>query len=653
MSDRILLHAPEKLFELTLMNMTSLDADESSLDDACRNQYAAWGGLAAEIGSLEGFALVRMTQPKIASLLAKLDSLQSAPRTVNGLQSAMAACTFTSEDVNYLNSPLLDGIRSVLAKWQDDPAGTRRHPSDVKESYHAFVMRTIRPVTKPETLCFLLDGCTTWDVHSKDGEALREAAITGDATMVRALLRKGARLTPPQPKASFTVRFQGTCSGCALCDAAKRDHVDVVRALVEACPDASECVRRAVCKAAKHGQAEVLRVLFDKLHPVDAVLSNEALYLAVYGNHVTTVRVLLAKGADLHLRDDRVLQLAASVANVEIIRLLLSHGADVTANDSAALCNAVERKTDAGSVFTELMATGASIHARCDHVLRLAIRSEDLDLLDLIFKHGASISAPMLASRDSSDLPEPPLVYAVRLRKPAVCEWLLDHGADVNVNDGAALRAACAQCEIGGHGIDAVYFLLQRGARVDVQDQACLYSALARCDFALITVLLDCGADIHMSRTLREEDHGGLYLLGIIPLPGLRDDPDDGDDWAEAIAQAGASEANPFDARQPSVVDDYPLYSAIMEHHSVELVKLLLARGASLRALPAHTLVELMHRRDLEMLALLLQYPGMASADQLRPMLFAPYPSLCSPELTMVIDLAVTEVTERQLPVAQ
>jgi len=72
------------------------------------SSYSHWGGYPAALAALDGFSVLRSTDPSIAAMFNKLDMLDQAP--ADGVVDAMIQCGFKASEVSKINSPLLDGI---------------------------------------------------------------------------------------------------------------------------------------------------------------------------------------------------------------------------------------------------------------------------------------------------------------------------------------------------------------------------------------------------------------------------------------------------------------------------------------------------------------------------------------------------------------
>jgi len=116
-------------------------------------RYEHWGGYPGAASVLEGFDAVRATDPQVQSLFTKLDKLDAAPRTLDGLTHAMVANCFTPEEVSRINSSLLDGLwKAVTGR---DPNGQTPFRLDSAITANSFVCRLLCPRPYPSTLRWL------------------------------------------------------------------------------------------------------------------------------------------------------------------------------------------------------------------------------------------------------------------------------------------------------------------------------------------------------------------------------------------------------------------------------------------------------------------------------------------------------------------
>jgi ankyrin repeat protein len=173
-------------------------------------------------------------------------------------------------------------------------------------------------------------------------------------------------------------------------------------------------------------------------------------------NHV--VKMLLNRGADIHIKDELPLRIASLNNRHKTVELLLDHGAD--------------------------------IHVDKDLPLRGAIVSDcRLSMISLLLDRGASINSEKLTS---------PLYVASRNGKYELVKLLLDRGANIHANNDAALQVACYK-----NHLSIVKLLLDRGASVLAEDNSPLRLACMAGHLSIVELLADRGANIHDDRALR------------------------------------------------------------------------------------------------------------------------------------------------------
>ena len=154
-------------------------------------------------------------------------------------------------------------------------------------------------------------------------ESLRVAALDGDASAVRELVRLGADVDRVAPDGNTP-----------LLDAARAGHAEVVEVLLAAGADPrvvdhGNMKATPAHKAAYMGHAEVMRVLVDderlELDARGPFNGYTALHDAIWHGHIETARVLVDAGArlDLTALDGRTpLQMARALGYSEIVAIL-------------------------------------------------------------------------------------------------------------------------------------------------------------------------------------------------------------------------------------------------------------------------------------------------------------------------------------------
>jgi predicted Fe-Mo cluster-binding NifX family protein len=168
-------------------------------------------------------------------------------------------------------------------------------------------------------------------------------------------------------------------------------------------------------------------------HVKNKDIEQPTLHLAAKKDYLHIVELLLAKGADIHAKDengDSALHVAIAAGHIKVIKLLLTYGADLNEED----------KEDSSP-------------------LHIAASTGQLKAAKLLIKKGANIDAQ---NKDGIT----PLHIAASNAHQNIVHLLLEYGADVNAtcNDGwSALHSAA--CD--GH-IALVKLLLAYGADANV-----------------------------------------------------------------------------------------------------------------------------------------------------------------------------------------
>jgi ankyrin repeat protein len=232
-------------------------------------------------------------------------------------------------------------------------------------------------------------------------------------------------------------------------------------------PDETQAVD-AILEAAEQGRADELARLLDA-HPalIDARGGNfqnqTALHKAAWHNRVDCVRLLVARGADVRIRDDGdnayALHFAAEAADLEIVRMLVEAGSDVIGEGDDhqlgvlgwATCLRRVREDVAGY----LMANGARLNlwsaialSRADEVRRLISREPKL------------IDARM--SRNEHH--RTPLHHAAAKNRPDMVRLLIELGANAHdATDATPLTTAAQE----GADERLIAMLLDAGATID------------------------------------------------------------------------------------------------------------------------------------------------------------------------------------------
>ncbi len=254
---------------------------------------------------------------------------------------------------------------------------------------------------------------------------------------------------------------------------------------------------------------------------------------AAFAGDVAEVKRLIAAGADVKAKNNYGISpmlLAADIASTELIQLLLKNGADAN-----------------------------SANPDGETALHLVVRAGNIDAAKLLLKAGAKVDP-----RDKLG-EQTPLMWAVARRHPAMVEFLLAHGADVNARSAIRDYQRVATAESRAKSLDRGGFtpllyaarencrecadiLIKHGADVNLPDPSRvvpLVIAMINGNYDIARRLIEAGADVNQ-----------WDIYGQSPLH-------------VAASGGGGRSSNPLDADSPQKTT------------SNEILQMIIDRGAN------------------------------------------------------------------------
>ena len=217
----------------------------------------------------------------------------------------------------------------------------------------------------------------------------------------------------------------------------------------------------AILDAANQGRVDELRRLLDA-HPdlIDArggyFQKQTALHKAACGNRHACVRLLLERGADVHIRDfpdnAYALHLAAAVADLDMVKMLVEAGSDIDGKGDDYEVGVLGWATCFGRVREDVAAYLLRSGAKLDLWSAIALDRAD-DVRALITSDPTLLNARMTRNQHRRT----PLHHAAAKNRPLIVRLLLDLGADPHATDATGatpLTTAARECR-RKHPLDA------------------------------------------------------------------------------------------------------------------------------------------------------------------------------------------------------
>lgn len=281
-----------------------------------------------------------------------------------------------------------------------------------------------------------------------NGYLLLTAVMEGDAQSLDALVEHGADVNAG--------------NGKILQAAIKAGQTGMMKRLVEEGADIDAGNGEILMEAVRAGDAGTVDFLIAKGVDVTAQDHFPLAHAATLG-HLDIVEKLADAGGDIHARADCALRFAAQHGRLDALDFLIQRGADVTAQDNYAIKNAAQRGH--ADVVARLLECGADPSAQDNLAFADAVTGGHNDVAVLLIEHdpellnnqrafclacrggNTEMARYMLengASADAYDFPSKKNVISLMARwgKRDIVELLIEHGANVNADDSAAMTAA-------------------------------------------------------------------------------------------------------------------------------------------------------------------------------------------------------------------
>jgi len=233
--------------------------------------------------------------------------------------------------------------------------------------------------------------------------------------------------------------------------------------------------------------------------------------------YTAIVKLLIARGADIHANGDKAILTAARNADPEVVRLLLSKGSPVNVRSKDYYNNTVLMEATSGGsaqVVEILLAAGADVKATNEKGETALMHAATLDhsfdpqqrlpMIDALLKKGADING-------SDEKGRTPLLHSVVqymseaggvISHPEIVKRLLERGANVQAQDQNGDNALMLTTNVYRGEPEIVRVLVEKGIKLDAQNKkgtSALMIAAGNGKTDVVNLLLDKGANLNLA----------------------------------------------------------------------------------------------------------------------------------------------------------
>ncbi len=234
-----------------------------------------------------------------------------------------------------------------------------------------------------------------------------------------------------------------------LYDSIVYNDFDAIKKLVEDGVDIHQNNDNAFLIACFFGNVEIIDYFLNKGVDINAssvkdnridkyTLFGNGLSLAIDNNQWEAFEYLLKKKIKVDLDD--CLALEKIIFKKEFVRaqVLMEKGADI--NQTNSLVNAIMQNQWSIAKFI-INETNADIHVKDDLALRMFCNNGKFEFIKLLVEKGANINSVPVAEKNGFN--DTALTYSIKKYSPEIFNYLIDNGADPNINNQEPFKNAC------------------------------------------------------------------------------------------------------------------------------------------------------------------------------------------------------------------
>jgi len=320
----------------------------------------------------------------------------------------------------------------------------------------------------------ILDQKADINLKSSTGRtALMLAAMNGQTEVVKLLLDRGADVQLQDHKGQTAKQF-----------AVELGQTDIINLLDQAATASDP--QLAFFAAVKKADTQAARSALGKGADVNATVGLETTALMVAASKGdedghSLLKLLLEKGATVNAVNDDGLtafdfaDLPGHSTDVEAQQLLIEHGAITNSSRAGTLNDSLRdavRNRDTDKVSAALAAKADpnlfGKYTKNESVLITAVRSGNLEIVNLLLKHGANPNRGTFTGSSAEFLGATALFYAAGSGNAEIAKVLIDGGANVNVRTKGGFTPLMEAAQSGSY--EVAKLLIDRGADPNVKD---------------------------------------------------------------------------------------------------------------------------------------------------------------------------------------
>uniref|UniRef100_A0A1Y1MJD6 Uncharacterized protein n=1 Tax=Photinus pyralis TaxID=7054 RepID=A0A1Y1MJD6_PHOPY len=325
------------------------------------------------------------------------------------------------------------------------------------------------------------------EINSNGNTILMAAVENGNVNMITLLLEYGADPNIVNKTGNSCLHYAVRCSEEVLFLFVERCALNLKNA------DGLTPLLYALEEAYTHS-AQLLIAYGADIHIEDAG-GNSSIHYAVKVGAEELVKYLMEAGLDIHKKNaqgDDCLDLAISKGYVNIIKLLVSSGANVHQVNrfgENCLLKVVEENND---YVVDLLEKGINIDQQSNTgftPFTMALEKASTTYAKMMLAKNADVHIRKQCGSN--------LHFAISQNVDVIGD-LLDLGMDINEQDQQGNTPLLLALDSGLN--DIAKLLLERGANVHIRDNAydsCLHNTIPKCDVAILSTLIDRGADVN------------------------------------------------------------------------------------------------------------------------------------------------------------